>query len=107
VQAALAAIHSSSSSPAQQHQHLQSAAVATGTAAAGLEAALDWLCFNVPAAHLPRRFTGSSAAQVAAGSAGVKVRGPHLVGGGAHEEPFTTDRLFPHQLTVQLSAAVN
>jgi hypothetical protein len=75
VQAALAALHSSSDS-AQQQGYLRSAAVVAGTAAAGLEAALDWLCLNVPAAQLPRRFTGSSAAQVAAGSAGVKVRGP-------------------------------
>lgn len=44
--------------------------------AGGLEACLDWLCLHVPPAQLPRRFTGSAAAQVAAGSAGVKVRAP-------------------------------
>jgi len=70
VQAALAALHSSSAE--QQRQHWSQLHASTD-AASGLEAALDWLCLNVPPAQLPRRFTGSSAAQVAVGAAGVKV----------------------------------
>lgn len=78
VQAALAALHSASARhQQQQHRHQHAGYLSTGSssggATAGLEAVLDWLCLNVPAAQLPRRFTGSSAAQVAAGSAGVKV----------------------------------
>lgn len=69
VQAALAALHSSITK-----QQLGTPGVASKrSTAADVDAALDWLCYNIPAAQLPRRFTGSSAAYIAAGSAGVKV----------------------------------
>lgn len=66
VQDVLAALHGSAQ---QQNQHQQLSAPLRSQ----LEAALDWLCLHVPAAQLPRRFTGSAASQVAAGAAGVKV----------------------------------
>lgn len=79
VQPALAALHSSSTSPQGLSSHWASttaaagAAAGAGAAAVGLEAALDWLCLNVPPGQLPRRFIGSSTAHLAAGSEGVKV----------------------------------
>lgn len=82
VQYALAAMHGAhmAAGAAQQQtlpwmppQQLSTHAVAAEQAS--MEACLDWLCLHVPAAQLPRRFTGSAAAQVAAGSEGVKVRG--------------------------------
>lgn len=65
VQAALVALHAASAKQLQEP--------GKRSAAADIEAALDWLCYNIPASQLPRRFTGSSAAQIAAGGAGVKV----------------------------------
>lgn len=69
VQDALTGVHHD---PATQQQLLLSSSSCSNTAA-GLDACLDWLCLHVPPAQLPRRFTGSAAAQVAAGSVGVKV----------------------------------
>jgi hypothetical protein len=69
VQAALTALHASIA-----RQQLGKLGVASKpSTAADLDASLDWLCYTIPAAQLPRRFTGSSAAYITAGGAGVKV----------------------------------
>jgi hypothetical protein len=55
-----------------QQQQVQVALAALPKGAADVAACLDWLCYNLPAQQLPRRFRGGS--RLAAGAEGVKVQ---------------------------------